>query len=83
MKDAAPRERRKRLVKPGANLPTVAIQANTAAFEQIGDGGDGLAVVLGDAAHGEDKIAETRAAGCFLQGFFHKVVRLGLSLKLI
>ena len=27
-----------RLVNPGANLPAVAVQANAAAFKQIGDG---------------------------------------------
>ena len=72
MKDAAPGESQNGLVNAGANLPTVAVEANTAAFKKIGDGSDGLAVVLGDAAHGEDEIAETRVGtGCFLQGLFH------------
>ena len=46
------------LADPRADLAAVAVQADSTAFEQVGDSGDGFAVISAHAAHGEDEITQ-------------------------
>jgi len=62
----------RRLVHPGADFPALAAQADAAAFEQIRDGGNRLAVVLGVAADSHDEISEAVVgSGGFFEVLFH------------
>jgi hypothetical protein len=55
------------------------LQAHLTAFEEVSDGGDGLATVLAATAHGKNEIAEAimRCVTDFIVMFFHGAVFFG------
>ena len=59
------------LVNPGANFTSLAVQANAARLEQIGNSRNGFAIGAADAAHREDEFAQTGLVSDFLKGLFH------------
>ena len=62
----------RRLVHPGADFPALAAQADASAFQQIRDGGNRLAVILGVAAVSHDEISEAVVgSGGFFEVLFH------------
>ena len=57
------------LAEARTDFAALAVQPDATAFQQVGDGGHGFAVVPAHAAHGEDQIAEAVVgAGDFLEG---------------
>jgi len=61
----------RRSIDAGADFPALTAQADATAFEQVGDGGNRLAVILRIAADGHDEITETVVGP---SGFFEVLV---------
>ena len=52
---------------------TARLKAHATRLEQVGDGGERLAIIAGLAAHGEDEVAEGEVAVRDFEGLFHGV----------
>ena len=56
---------------PGANRAVASLKADTTAFEEVGDSGEGFAAVPAVAAYCEDEVTERIIAVGYFEGLFH------------